>query len=375
MAEQTLSLETNKSLKIEWKQLWSLAALYGSICIGWIAYHNYQPKLLVKFNFTHFTFLLTLVQSVILIATPPIAGKIGDRFRVKHGHRLPIITSGMSFAAMVFMSVAFTLLSDPGEIFKWILPVLIVLWLVSMSIFTSPALSTLELFTPVEKLPTAMAVITIVGNLIYALEPVIVDIIDYIGAPLTFIAGGVIVFLSGYALNRNSLHLFRQGDGSRHTPVKGDSVSDYKFIFMIGVALGVGTTILFHLFPQILEAKLAPLGNFEGKWYIVGIMIVAAAFSIPAGNLAAKYGNTITLQYSLIVLLLSSAAILFVSSTFVVAFFAILFAIAYTALSVSSLPLAITRAGFSEKVFCVGVFFSGTELPVGLFDTIFSYFG
>ncbi|MBA4145950.1 MAG: hypothetical protein C0523_09320, partial [Cytophaga sp.] len=65
--EKTASLENTHAETIQWKQLWSLAALYSSIVIGWIAYHNYQPKLLVKFNFTDFTFLLTLVQGIILV--------------------------------------------------------------------------------------------------------------------------------------------------------------------------------------------------------------------------------------------------------------------------------------------------------------------
>lgn len=369
-----LTIEESRVSNIQWKQLWSLAALYGSIVIGWIAYHNYQPKLLEKFNFTDFTFLLTFVQSVILVITPPIAGKIGDRFRFKHGHRLPIITSGMSFAAMVFMSVAFTLLSNPGEIFKWVLPILIVLWLVSMSIFTSPALSTLELFTPVEKLPTAMAVITIVGNLIYALEPVVVDIIDYLGAPLTFIAGGVIVFLSGYALRQNSLNLFSQGDGTKAPAARADVKSNYAFIFVVGTSLGLATTILFHLLPDLLETKLSWIAPVEGKWMIVGIMVIAAAFSIPAGTLTTRYGLSNTLLFSLVAVLLSAAAIFFINSGLVTVVMVVVFALAYTALSVSSLPLAITKASYYEKVFCVGVFFSGTELPVGILDTITSYF-
>ncbi|HWA32731.1 MAG TPA: hypothetical protein VG737_01310, partial [Cyclobacteriaceae bacterium] len=58
---------TSKTLSIQWKQLWSLAALYGSIVIGWIAYQNYQPKLLEKFHFTEFTLLLTVVQGIILV--------------------------------------------------------------------------------------------------------------------------------------------------------------------------------------------------------------------------------------------------------------------------------------------------------------------
>ena len=208
---------------IHWKQLWSLAALYGSVIIGWIAYQNYQPRLLQQFGFTDFSFPLLVAQGIIIVMTPLIAGKLGDRYRFEKGHRLPIISSGISVAAMVFMAVAFTLLGDPGEIFKWMLPVLIIFWLIGMSIFTSPALSTVELFTPVNKLPHAMAILTITSNVVYSLEPVIVDIIDYLGAPITFIIGGVAVFLSGYALRKTSLGLFKQS-GNREAQAQGDQV-------------------------------------------------------------------------------------------------------------------------------------------------------
>ena len=123
MIVQTLTQEKNI---IHWRQLWSLAALYASVVIGWIAYQNYQPKLLITFELTDFSLLLIVFQGVILFVTPPIAGWLGDRYRVNKGHRIPIITTGISCAAMVFMAVAFTLLSNPGETFKWILPVLIV---------------------------------------------------------------------------------------------------------------------------------------------------------------------------------------------------------------------------------------------------------
>ena len=83
--------DTQALENIQWKQLWSLASLYGSIIIGWIAYENYQPKLLVQFQLPGFGFLLYVAQGFILVLTPLYAGKLGDRFRFKNGHRLPII--------------------------------------------------------------------------------------------------------------------------------------------------------------------------------------------------------------------------------------------------------------------------------------------
>ena len=371
--EKIASLENNNSESIQWKQLWSLAALYASIVIGWIAYHNYQPKLLVKFNFTDFAFLLTLVQAVILVVTPLIAGKLGDRYRFQQGHRLPIISTGISFAAMVFMAVAFTLLGNPGEVFKWMLPVLIVLWLVAMSIFTSPALSTLELFTPIDKLPSAMAILTIVGNLIYALEPVIVDLIDYIGAPLTFIAGGTVVFISGYALQKNSMSLFdKNASGTRAAIVLDIQRSQYGFIFFMGIALGFATTVLFQFFPTVMHTALVSYLNVEGKWMIVGILVVSALFSIPASKLVEKYGMQEVFWGSLALIGISMAGVIFLSG-WIVLLMAILFSLTFTTLSVSSLPLAIKNANYYEKVFCVGIFFSGVEFPEGIIETILSY--
>jgi MFS family permease len=373
METLTFSQASTVNNNIQWKQLWSLAALYASIIIGWIAYANYQPKLLVQFNFTHFTFFLTLSQAVILVVTPPIAGRIGDKFRFEKGHRLPIISSGISFAAMVFMAVAFTLFSNPGEIFKWLLPVLIVLWLVSMSIFTSPALSTVELFTPIDKLPKAMAVLTIVANFIYAFEPVIVDIIDYLGAPVTFILGGAVTLASGYAMQKNSLGLFKQ-NGSREpqgaVPDKSTK-SSYAFIFFLGIILGLTTTIMFNFFPDIFTEKLPEIfTSSNGKVGLVAMLILSAVLSWPISNMVNNYSMDQVFWYSAGLVAITMAGVFFIDNSMIILVCGLLYTVAFTTLSVSSLPLAINRAGYFDKVLCVGIFFSGVAFPEGLIETI-----
>lgn len=96
----------------------SLAALYAAIIVGWIAYQQFQPKLLSQFNFTELSLALAIIQAGILIVIPPVAGRMADSYGFAKGHRFPVISLGISFEAMVFMAVAFTLLSNPGEIFK-----------------------------------------------------------------------------------------------------------------------------------------------------------------------------------------------------------------------------------------------------------------
>lgn len=373
MNSTAATLENSKSDRIEWKQLWSLAALYGSIVIGWIAYHRYQPKLLNQFNFTEFTLALIVVQGIVLVLTPPIAGRIGDRFRFKQGqgHRLPIISAGISFAAMIFMAVAFTLLGNPGEVFRWILPILIVLWLVSMSIFTSPALSTLELFTPVDKLPQAMAILTIVGNLIYSLEPVIVDLIDYLGAPITFMLGGVVVFVSGYALKKNSLSLFNNKDQRPRTEFKFDTQrSNYGYILIMGIALGLTTTVLFNYFPHLLQTNLSSVTSLEGKWLVVLVLFATALLSLPVSSYVSRFGTYKSFWWSFLVNSIVLLLLLLTGSGVLTLAFLLVYTVSFTVLSISSLPLAIKKANYYEKVFCVGIFFSGVELPDAIVEVI-----
>lgn len=373
MEAVSTSKTEEQTATIQWKQLWSLAALYASVVIGWIAYQNYQPKLLVQFQFTDFIFLLALAQGVILVITPPLAGRIGDRYRQKSGHRLPIITAGMSFAAMVFMAVAFTLLSNPGDIFKWVLPVLIVFWLISMSIFTSPALSTMELFTPADKLPRAMAVLTIAANLLYSLEPIIVDIIDYIGAPLTFISGGVVVLISGFALRKNSLNFFETTKNKEDDSAAAQKAqrSAFGFIFFLGAALGVGTTMMFNLFPDLFQVKLAAmLQTTNPKMMLVTILVISAFTSLPISTIVNRYGLVISFWVSLALMLVSLVALFTFDSVSLIVVMTVLFALAFTAMSVSALPLAISKANYHEKVFCVGIFFSGVALPDGILQAV-----
>lgn len=368
--EKAQTLEGVRTDQIEWKQLWSLAALYGSIVIGWIAYHNYQPKLLVQFDYTQYTGWLIIVQGIILTITPPIAGKFGDRFRFRQGHRIPIISSGISFAAMVFMALAFTLLSNPTDLLRWILPLLIVLWLVAMSIFTSPALSTLELFTPIEQLPRAMAVLTIVANLIYSLEPVIVDLIDYLGAPITFIFGGLAVFISGYALKKNSLSLFSSGS-KPSTEFRFDTQrSNYPYIFLLGVGLGVSTTVLFNYFPSVLSTNLSSLVEWDGKWWLVVVLFFTAVLSLPMSTYIYGWGTRASFWLSLAVNLFSILILLVTGSTVITILSIAVFTVSFSVLSISSLPLAIERANYFEKVFCVGIFFSGVALPDGILESL-----
>ena len=72
-------------------------------------------------------------------------------------------------------------------------------WLIAMSIF-SPARRCQRWSCLCQwiSLPRAMAILTIVANLLYSLEPVIIDLIDYLRRADYIMIGGIAVFVPAW---------------------------------------------------------------------------------------------------------------------------------------------------------------------------------
>lgn len=350
---------------IQWKQMSSLLVLYASVIIGWIAYHRYQPALLESFGLQRYGAFLIWSQGIILIITPPLAGKLGDMYRDKIGNRLRIITLGVSFAAMIFMTVAFTLLINPGQWVLVALPILIILWLFAMSLFTSPAISTVELFSPSAKLPLSVAALTIVSDLLYSLEPVIVDIIDFLGGAVTFAVGGIIVSVSGYLLHKSSMNTFSGQNEQR--PDDQAPKSNLGLVLFVGMGIGLVSGIVIEIFPDYLDKLTATVG-ISGKWLVSILLAITALFSIPAS----KYLRDKNLAQQLILFLTLSAIVLtgifIIDNHIITIILLVLFAIFYAVINVCSLPLALRNTSIRNKVFGVGIFFCGFEIPNSIID-------
>jgi hypothetical protein len=78
LRKSTMQTQPLEAQKTNWSQVYSLLALNAAIVISWIAYHNYQPKLLNLFHFEELSLFLVVAQALILVLIPCIAGLIGD---------------------------------------------------------------------------------------------------------------------------------------------------------------------------------------------------------------------------------------------------------------------------------------------------------
>lgn len=353
----SVNVTQSASGQVLWKQIWGLVSLNAAIVISWIAYHNYQPKLLEQFQLTDLSGFLLVAQAAVLFAIPPVAGWLGDRVKGTKGNALPVMTAGVSLVAMVFMSVVFALVSGPIPGLAVIFPILVVLWLISMNIFHSPAVAMVEMLAPVERLPMVMAILTLVTDLIYALDPIIVDIIDFVGAPGTFALGGVLIFASGFFFRGVSQHLRIQEQPNQVAH------SDYFLVFVVGLVLGIITGVLSNYFPGWLETQAIAAGiELNGNLAVCGIFALTALAAVPLSKYTEGQAKQTMVTWSASLCLLVIAVIAFSPSFWVTALLLVPFALGMSLLSITALPLALTRLRLEEKILGVGIFFSGVEL-------------
>ncbi len=376
--------------QIHWKAILSLIFLDLAILISWMAYHEFQPALLGLFKFTEFAVPLAILQGLILFVTPPIAGLVADRMIKKGGNRLPVVSIGINFVSMVFMVVAVTVFAEPGGIIRMLFPVMIALWLIAMNIFHSPAISTVELFVPESKMPIVVALFVILADSVAALEPILLDLINFVGGPLTFAAGGALVFTSGWLFTRVTKTLVVNQDTSTAAPVSGKK-TNFVLVFVLGLLVGGATTFFFKLFPGLVDQKSLMVsfvpelattakqiwnttnGNTFGMHYagvLTSILIaVAAVLSFPMGILAEKIGTKMLATIGAILAALLIVGFYLASGTTALVL-AMAFPVAFAACTVTFLPIAFQNLEKRHIVFGIGIFFSVVELLSSVVDVL-----
>lgn len=367
--EAERKMATGNSGTANWNQIYSLLALNGAIVISWIAYHNYQPKVLELFNFQGLAFFLIVAQSLILVFIPPLAGVIGDKVIRSGGNRFVVFTVGISVTAMVFMCVAFTVGTASTINITSALPFMIVIWLISMNIFHSPANSMLEMFASAKSLPAAMALMVLTTELLYAVEPLIVNFVDLIGPVNTFALGGVLLIITGYIFRRTTrdIQLTRSSD-----EVKKAS-SNFPMVLLAGITLGLAAALIKNFVPNkinILAASGASDISFSGPLVISFVLGIAAISAWPMSKLIDRIGTGSSLAYGLIGAFVSLALIAMVSQASIIMVLAFLGAPFFSLASVAAFPFALGNLSVRNLTLGTGVFFGSVELADGLMNIL-----
>ncbi len=356
------SIDSATSSGIKWNEVLSLGALNIAIAISWIAYLEYQPVILQNFNAVHLGSFLVIAKAIILVIVPILAGYVADRILANRGRFFMVFMIGISATAMVFMVVASLISMGPSGTFASILPIMIVLWLISMSIFIAPAFSMIERFASRQKLPIVMGAIVLITEVVYALEPLVIELVRFFGETLTFIVGGILVLGTGILFNRLSSDEVAERT-SLAKSFSGDTKNPYLVIAGLGLVLGLGRAFLVEFVPEN-----ATLSFLNGKQISFILLALSASVAFLMSQTVSKKGTSKYLKLSLVALLAGVG----ISSLFdlPMLFFGglLLLTLSLGIAHLCGLPYAFNRLTPKNTTIGIGIFLGTSALAEGLFE-------
>lgn len=362
---------SSNSNEIKWPEIFSLGALNVSVVISWIAYHEYQPILLENFSFDHLSDFLIVSKAIILVLIPALAGLLADYLLGKNGKFFTLFTVGIGATAMIFMIVASIIGAGPVGALTPYLPYMIILWLISMNLFISPAYSMIEAFAPAQKLPVVMGFLFLVTELVYALEPLVVGLVQFFGDTLTFIVGGVLISVSGYFFHKiSSDEVISRKKELMEGQVKPQSFQSYIAILVIGLALGVGKAFLVEYIPASFEANFPNLGN-TGNYISFALLGLSAILAFGISKKVAALESKNTLIASLVIIGIGALVLLVAPSIALYITGGIITAIGFSILNITGLPFAINQLSVKHITYGVGIYIGASEICGGFFEYYF----
>ena len=363
---------TEKTTTLKWREVYSLGALNAAVVVSWIAYHEYQPVLMQNLGITHLIDFMIIAKAIVLVTIPPLAGWLSDKILQKNGKFLIVFTVGIGATAMVFMVVATLIGTSHIMDVSNIVPFMIVIWLISMNLFISPANSMIEAFAPAQKLPIIMGFLFLVTELLYALEPVVVGLVQFFGDTLTFVVGGLLISATGFLFHRVSSDevLQRKAELLADDRVQNQTILSYGAIFIVGLFLGIGKAFLVEFFPSHF-ASLFPEISEYGDFISFGILGLCAV----TGFIISKKISTMVLRKvittSFVVLLIGVIGIFTTQNLYLVIASALIIAGGFTTLNISGLPFAIQNLSVRHVTYGVGIYIGASEILTGLFEYMY----
>lgn len=361
-------LSSDSDGSIRWPQVFSLVGVDAAALLSWMAYNEYQSSLLDRFGYAVYGGAFMVLQVLVLVITPPLAGHLTDRLLARGAARFVVVNLGISLAAMIFMATALALAVPVTGWLARLFPLLVVLWMISMNIFHAPALSMLELCAPPRRLTGVAAAFVVFAGLLNALEPSISVLIDALGAPLTFAAGGVCVLAAGagfFHLSRDLPHV------SDAVGAPGVVSSRFITVLLLGAALGFGEALMNDLLPHWINRMGDLLPGVDPAWQSSALYGIAALAAWPLGRLGDRVTpGRLAGWGGLAGLLLGVTAWSGPAPWSTLALG--LFPAAYAALAVTALPVVFRCLVPEYKTLGVGLLFSGVELAGGLVRLVLS---
>ncbi|AVH64595.1 MFS transporter [Nostoc sp. 'Peltigera membranacea cyanobiont' N6] len=358
---------TSKShFNILWVQIWVLAVVQGAITLTWLIYNIYLPQLLTQFGFpASLAVALVLFENALGAVLEPLMGGLSDQARRWVGTRFPFISVGMILASALFIAIPCVVsLIPPTTIMRSLLPIVLVAWALAMTIFRSPAMCLLGMYSTPAQLPLAVSVVTLAGGMIGAFKPISYKFILSLGPVYTF-AIGSFVMLGAAAVLRLVNPPEAVVDRHQAEVVK---LPLEKLALILGTGFGVawGIRFLMDVLGKVLKTQLNT-DNIDVLMVWIGLAIAIA--SIPAGIFAVKIGNRQAMLCGICAIVPSLLIMISVGVQIPI----ILLIVAGFSLIVNgAIPFALGLVPQQWAGLGIGTYFGGFALAMSLFGIIFT---
>jgi len=365
----SLSESKQASAQVLWAKVVGLGLVQGAIALMWVIYNLYLVDLLTQVGLPRpLATALLVVENLLAMVMEPLMGSLSDRFQQQLGTRFPLISLGTILAAGAFIALPIGVVGGWAAAGRWVLPLMLVLWALTMTIFRSPAMSLLGRYAFGTHLPQAASVLTLVGGVAGAMGPLASERILSWGPLTAFALGSVVLLVAAFVLRVTAPEATaEETQAERPAASPGISFAALAMIFGAGVGVTLGFRSLMLLFSRVLNSQV-PNGNPS---LVLGTVFVALAVTaIPAGALAVRWGNRRAMVAGLAVLAFVCAAIAAVQNNGVAIALAILFGAAFSLVSNGTIPFALSLVPSSKAGLGTGMFFSGGAAASSLFGTV-----
>ncbi|MFN6465128.1 MAG: MFS transporter [Nostoc sp. DedVER02] len=361
-------MTTSKShFNILWVQVWVLAGVQGAITLTWLIYNIYLPQLLTQFGFpASLAVALVLFENALGAVLEPLMGGLSDQARRWVGTRFPFISVGMILASALFIAIPCVVsLIPPTTVMRSLLPIVLVAWALAMTIFRSPAMCLLGMYSTPAQLPLAVSVVTLAGGAIGAFRPISHKFILSLGPVYTF-AIGSFVMLGAAAVLRLVNPPEAVVDSRHQIEVVKLPLQKLALILVTGFGVAWGIRFLFDVLGKVLKTQLNT-DNIDVFMVWIGLAIAIA--SIPAGIFAVKIGNPQAMLCGICAIVPSLLIMISVGAQIPI----ILLIVAGFSLIVNgAIPFALGLVPQQWAGLGIGTYFGGFALAMSLFGIIFT---
>ncbi|TYQ24336.1 SLC45 family MFS transporter [Pseudanabaena sp. UWO311] len=355
----------NAPTKILWQQVWGLAALLAAITFSWIAYGFYQPRILARIGFVDLAIWLGIFQGLLGAIVEPIVGWFSDRILGRFGSRLPQVVVGVTLAGLIFVIASWLVETQLSEGMRWIVPVMMTMWVIAMIIFRGPAIALLQGFAPTNQLPQANAILALVLAITSATSPILGLILKQIGASMTFILGAI-ALLIGSVLLWVSMprHLVTATSPEvSTTKLTTKSVVKYALPFVVGLGSGLEINLLLHILPRHLSQAL---DSFSVEYIQSGILLIAGVATLPLRSLFRRYKVTFGMGLGLAAIAgCLTLTVLSQNGVYLILISAIA-AMALGLVLTNTIPLALAMVLPNQAGFGTGLYFGGNGMATAV---------